>query len=136
MGPDHPDALIAFVNLAGLLIELERFPEAQSILDDALPRSTRVTGPTSILTLNATIMQGAILRATNQPQAALDLLEPAEDSVRERMIGRSATRLASFLLELGTARAALAEIDPQFAMAEQPLLEAHGLEMPLTLKLK
>jgi hypothetical protein len=68
MGPDHPDALIASVNLAGLLIELERFTEAKPLLDDALPRCTRVTGPTSMVTLNAITMQAAVLRATNQPQ--------------------------------------------------------------------
>jgi non-specific serine/threonine protein kinase/serine/threonine-protein kinase len=131
MGPDHPDALIASVNLAGLLIELERFTEAKPLLDDALPRCTRVTGPTSMVTLNATTMQAAVLRANNQPQAAIDLLEPAEDGARARMTGPAATRLAALLLELGAARASLAEIDPQFAMAEQTLLEAHELFLKL-----
>ena len=74
-------------------------------------------------TLISTNSLGGLLVATSRFNEANALLAPAEEAAEKAFVGGNGHRLASSLLNLGKARAALGE----FASAKGNLVEAQGI---------
>ena len=122
LGEEHPDTLASVNFLGGLLLEQGNLNEAEPYLRAALEKSRRVNGEEHVTTLSSVTSLGALLTAKGKYAEARTLLAPFEAPARKTFSSGKPKRLASFLMNLGKARAALGE----FAAAETDLLEAQS----------
>ena len=90
-GEEHKDALIAAINYASSLVNLERFEEAKSLLRTVLPVARRVLGESHELTLKMRSVYACTLYKDNGAtlddiHEAVTTLEDAERIAR-RVLG-------------------------------------------------
>ncbi len=127
LGQEHPSTLLSMSHLGALLQAQGKLAEAEPVLRDAMEKSRRVLGDAHPDTLNAIGNMTSLLQDQGKPAQIVDLLAPVEAAARKTFTGGNIWRLASFLVRLGTARAAIAHAPADFPPAEANLLEAHGI---------
>jgi tetratricopeptide (TPR) repeat protein len=81
-GPDHPGLAGSYLNLGGLLAQLERFDEAATMRERAYQFNLRALGPDSPATAHALAEYAAVVRAAGDPARALDLATQAAAVLR------------------------------------------------------
>src|SRR5207253_2601624 len=83
IGPDHPYAIVATVNLASDLSALGDLEKAIALDRDALERGTRVLGPDHPTVLAAAFNLGLDLDAAGHPGEAKPFQEPILNKYRK-----------------------------------------------------
>jgi serine/threonine protein kinase/tetratricopeptide (TPR) repeat protein len=127
LGPKHPNTLVAASKLGILLQDQRQFDEAQQLLSDVLTVKREILGKWHSSTLISTISLGDLLVTRDTPQAAMELLSPAEEHARTAFEQTNPAMLGQFLLQLGRAQAAVAVDAASYQLAERTLLEGHTI---------
>lgn len=122
LGDEHPLTLGSMHNLGALLRDEGRLDEAEPLLGAALEGRRRVLGEGHPDTLNSLVGVGRLRVAQGRHAEAVSLLKGIEAPARA-VSEHTGTVLASLLTCLGSARAALGELDA----AEADLLEANAI---------
>ena len=110
-GEEHKDALIAAINYASSLVNLERFEEAKSLLRTVLPVARRVLGESNDLTLGMRWRYAEALcwdtaATLDDVREAITTLEDTERTAR-RVLGGAHPLTSTIEGYLREARAAL-----------------------------
>lgn len=127
LGPKHANTLVAASKLGILLQEQQQFDEAQQLLSDVLTIKRETLGQWHSSTLISTISLGDLLVTRNAPQAAIELLSPAEQHARAAFERNTPSMLGQFLLQLGRAQTAVAADSADYQSTERVLLESHTI---------
>jgi serine/threonine protein kinase/tetratricopeptide (TPR) repeat protein len=122
---DHKHVAMILASLASLLQERGDLESAEPLFRESLEMREHLLGKENRDTLFSVILMGGLRVAQGEYADALTLLAPIEGKAREVFTGGNAYKLASLLMNLGKARAALAKTKTDFAAAEANLLEAH-----------
>ncbi len=122
-GEEHPDTITAINNLGVFMLRQRKWSQAEPFLREALEKLPRVMGPEHPNTLLTIISMGGLLDSEGKFAAALDYLAPAEPAIRRVFTQDNPGALMSMLVNLGKARAGVAE----FPAAEANLLEAYPI---------
>ena len=110
-GGEHEQTLVAAMNYAGSLVDVERYAEARSLMHKTLQTSRRVLGERDSMTLRATCIYATTLYKDDD--ATLDDLREAVTTLEEmertarRVLGGAHPMTAGIELHLRDARAAL-----------------------------
>ena len=107
-GERHPTTLLHMFGYANALVALKRPAEAEPLLREVRAGQCEVLGPAHVETLGTTQKLAALLRTTDRPAEAIELLASASDDARRVLVGPRATQFATWLATLGNAHAALA----------------------------
>jgi tetratricopeptide (TPR) repeat protein len=123
LGNDHPHTVAALNNLGGWLVGQGELVESRTLLQEALDTRERLLGPDHPDTLLSICNMGRLFVAIQQPDAAVELLLPAEVALRALPSGQYVALQAQFLHYLGSAHSQCG----MFCEAEVELCDAYQL---------
>jgi tetratricopeptide (TPR) repeat protein len=123
LGEDHLDTASAIINMGSLLRRQNKLVEAEPLFRKAVAILRPKPGTDPFFSCISIYKMGDLLQAQGKHAEAIVLLEPAEGQMRGLFTGAHASRLATFLMALGRARAGR----EQFSIAESNLLESNRI---------
>jgi|CXWL01.1.fsa_nt_gi serine/threonine-protein kinase len=123
LGNEHPETLLSINSMCATLSLLDKHDEAEPYCLEAVDASRRVLGDGHEGTLQSINLLADLRVAQGQFAEALEVLTPAEPTVRTVFVAANRFRVAKFLTAKGRALAGLG----QYADAQTKLLEASAI---------